>query len=193
MLFGSLGEAILREFAMPWTALRTELSEGQREVLESITRRGTCPQQLVTRARIILLADDGLSNSAISRQVGYERHQVGRWRCRWAAQAERLALAEIQEAPKSFREFIEQILSDAPRPGAPLKFTAEQVTCILAVACENPKDGGRPVTHWTSSELADEVIRRGIVESISPRQVGRFLKSGRFETPSEPLLAECRA
>ena len=161
---------------MPWMAPTIKLSEGQRAVLESITRRDTCPHQLVRRARIILLADEGLSNSAISRQVGYERHQVGQWRCRWAAQAESLALAEGQEDPKSFGGLIDQILSDAPRPGAPLKFTAEQVAQIIAVACEDAEDAGRPVTHWTSSELADEVIRRGIVESISPRQVGRFFE-----------------
>ena len=66
--------------------------------------------------------------------------------------------------------------SDLPRSGSPGKFTAEQVTQILAVACEDPEASGRPVTHWTPRELADEVAKRGIVESISPRQVGRFLK-----------------
>ena len=35
-------------------------------------------------------------------------------------------------------------------------------------------DSGRPVTHWTPRELADEVIKRGIVPSISARHVGRF-------------------
>jgi transposase len=85
---------------------------------------------------------------------------------------------------------IEQVLSDAPRPGAPVKFTAEQVTEIVAVACEDPENSGRPVTHWTPRELADEVIKRDIVASISPRQVGRFLKSGGTQTSSEPILAE---
>jgi len=160
------------------------LSECQREILESITRRGTSPQQLVRRARIILLSDKGLTNAAISEQVGYERHQVGCWRSRWEAEAECLAAAETEEA------LIEQVLSDAPRSGAPVKFTAEQVTQIVAVACEDPENSGRPVTHWTGAELANEVIKREIVVSISPRQVGRFLKSGRTQTPFEPILAE---
>ena len=78
-------------------------------------------------------------------------------------------------------------------PGYRAKFTAEHVTQILAVACEEPEKCGRPITHWTPRELADEVIKRGIVESISPRQVGRFLKIGRTPAASQPLLAQCRA
>lgn len=60
------------------------------------------------------------------------------------------------------------------------KFTADQIALILAVACEPPDKSGRPVTHWTSRELADEVIKRGIVATISVRQVGRFLKQRNF-------------
>ena len=59
---------------------------------------------------------------------------------------------------------------------APGKFTAEQVTQILAVACESPKLSGRPITRWTHRELRDEVIKRKIVESISVAQVGRYLQ-----------------
>ena len=40
------------------------------------------------------------------------------------------------------------------------------------------EDSGRPITHWTPPELADEAKKRGIVESISPRSVGRFLGRG---------------
>ncbi len=68
------------------------------------------------------------------------------------------------------------LLTDAPRPGAPGKFTPEQVTMILAVACEPPEKSGRPITHWTAHELADEVVKRGIVVSISTSQVSRYLR-----------------
>jgi putative transposase len=64
------------------------------------------------------------------------------------------------------------------------------VTQIIAVACEPPEKCGRPVTHWTPRELADEVKKRSIVPSISVRQVGRFLKGGRTPTASKPVLAE---
>ena len=91
---------------------------------------------------------------------------------------------------KELRQSIESILADAPRSGAPPTFTAEQIVQIVAVSCENPEQSGRPVTHWTPGELANEVVKRGIVKSISPRQVGRFLKGGRPETVSDALLAE---
>jgi hypothetical protein len=92
---------------------------------------------------------------------------------------------------KELAELIEQVLADEPRPGAPSAFEPEQIAQIIAVACEDPPESGRPVTHWTPQELADEVIKRGIVTSIPPRSVGRFLKWGGLRTPSEPLLAEC--
>src|SRR5262249_57147025 len=67
-------------------------------------------------------------------------------------------------------------LGDAPRSGNPGKFTPEQVTQILALACEPPEKSGRPITHWTNAELAAEAQERGIVASISPSQVGPYLR-----------------
>jgi putative transposase len=85
---------------------------------------------------------------------------------------------------------IAEVLADAPRPGAPPTFSAEQVVQIIAMACTPPADSGRPVDAWTPRELADEAEKRQIVTSISARSVGRFLKRGRSQAPSQPLLAE---
>jgi len=82
---------------------------------------------------------------------------------------------ECAETEAALRRAIEQVLSDAPRNGSPGKFTAEQVTQILAVACEPPDNSGRPIDNWTHRELTDEVIQRGIVESISKSHVGSYL------------------
>jgi transposase len=79
------------------------------------------------------------------------------------------------------RRAIETILGDEPRPGAPAKFTPEQVTQILAVACEPPEKSGRPITPWTAHELTDEVVQRGIVTSISPSQVSRYLREAALQ------------
>jgi putative transposase len=84
-------------------------------------------------------------------------------------------------------------LHDAPRPGTPATFTVEQWCQIMALACEPPEDSARPISHWTPRELAAEAIKRGIVETISERHVGRFLKSGRAQTAPQPLLAQHRA
>jgi len=66
-------------------------------------------------------------------------------------------------------------LPNDERCGAPPKFTPERIAGIIALACEPPEDSAVPVSHWTPPELAREAIKRGIVESISPRRVDRFL------------------
>jgi putative transposase len=159
---------------MSGRARKLIVTERQQAILQTMVRSSTCPQAVAQRARMILLAFDGLWNEGIAEQVGCERHAVGPWRRRWADAFDRLVLIECCEKPSALPRAIEGLLSDLPRPGAPGKFTAEQVTQILAVACEDPEDSGRPVTHWTPRELADEVVKRKIVASISARHVGRF-------------------
>ncbi len=56
-----------------------------------------------------------------------------------------------------------------------MTFSLEQILQLFAIACEKPEEYGRPISHWTARELADEVIQQGIVETISPRHVGRLL------------------
>jgi putative transposase len=82
------------------------------------------------------------------------------------------------------------VLADAPRSGAPLSFTAEQIVQIVNLACTPPPQVGRPVDAWTPRELADEAVKQGIVTAISARSVGRFLKRGRTPTASLALLVE---
>ncbi len=97
------------------------------------------------------------------------------WRKRWREESEFLAAAEEQQiTDKKLRVLIEQILSARQRPGTTKSFTVEQVVKIVAIACESPEKSDRPVSHWTTKELASEAIKRGIVEKISPRTVGRF-------------------
>jgi putative transposase len=88
---------------------------------------------------------------------------------------------------------IVEALTDHPRAGTPATFTAEQIVQMVAVACEDPADSGRPVSHWTPREVAEEVCKRGIVETISTRSIGRFLKSGGFAAPSGRVLAQRQA
>lgn len=175
---------------MPGTARKVVITERQQECLQRLTRSSTCPQAVAQRAQMILGAFAGQENQEIAVRVGCERHAPGLWRRRWAKAFSRLAVIECVEKTSTFVAAVMAVLSDAPRRGGPMKFTAEQVALILAVACEPPAQSGRPVTHWTPRELADEVVKRGIVSSISERQIGRFLKSGRNQAAFEPLLAE---
>ena len=148
--------------------VRIELASEIREALEGLIRRYATPQQLVVRARIILLAADGKSNTDIASKLEISREMVGLWRNRWASFAA-LPLAELS---------VSERLEDGPRPGKPMTLTAEQVCQITALACENPEQSGRPISQWTGREIADELMRRGIVGTISPRHAQRLLKKG---------------
>lgn len=175
---------------MPGTARKVVITERQQELLRTLARSSTCSQGVAQRARTILLAFEGYNNEEIAAEVGLGRHQVGVWRLRWQQVWERLTVVECCESPAEFRAAVIETLSDEPRPGVPPTFTPEQITQILAVACEPPEQCGRPVTHWTPRELAEEVIQRGIVPSISARHVGRFLKGGRPEAAPHAVLAQ---
>jgi transposase len=166
---------------MPGKTAKITITERQQDILRTVSNAPTASSQFRQRASIILWAFDGLSNPEIADQVGLSRRQVGLWRRRWANAWDRLIQIECVETRAELRRAIEQILRDEPRPGAPGKFTPEQVTLILAVACEPPEKSGRPLTHWTAHELADEVVKRGIVVSISPAQVGRYLREAALQ------------
>jgi putative transposase len=173
------------------------LSERERRVLEQLRRRQTSEQRLVRRVQIILAIAEGLNNEQAARQLGLQREQVRLWRSRWLAGAGRLAeIAALNVEDKPLGEAIEALLQDAPRPGVPGVFSAEQIAQILALACEDPQATGQPFTHWSQQSLAQEAVRRGIVERISARSVGKFLKPGRPQAASQPLLAQpasCRS
>ncbi len=145
-----------------------ELTSDERQGLEGLIRRHTIPQQVALRSRIIILASDGLNNAQIARQLGVDINTVSLWRNRWLG----FQAASLDDLG------IEERLSDAPRPGAPSRITAQQVCQIVAVACEAPSLSERPISQWTGRELADEIVKRGIVERISPRHAARLLQRG---------------
>ena len=160
-----------------------KLADEVRQGLEKLVRRHNAPQQMVLRARIVLAAAAGKSNSQIARELDIKIKTARRWRQRWLI-LQPIALKDLS---------IEDRLEDLPRPGAPAKITTDQRCKIEAMACEQPADSDRPISHWTSRELADEIMKRGIVDSISPRHAARLLKRRRPQTASGALLAESRA
>lgn len=162
------------------SAVEVQVSERQRAVLERLERnKADTPYRLVERARIVLMSAAGVSNAEMGRRLQVDRQRPRRWRRRWAEAEVRLAAAErAGVSDRDLATLVTEVLSDEKRPGGPPRFTAEQLTQIIAVACERPEDSARPVTHWTPRELADEAVKRGIVDAISPRHVDRLLKGG---------------
>ena len=164
------------------------ISPPQQAILDRWLRQHRAPQALVRRIQILVAAAAGVPNEQIAQQLGCSPKTVRRWRGRWAAAQPDLAAVETDDP--ALRTLIVEVLADAPRPGAPPTFTAEQIVQIITLACTPPADSERPVDAWTPRELADEAAIRHIVTSISPRSVGRFLKAGRSPAASEPLLVE---
>ena len=165
---------------MPGTAAKIRVSKQQLVVLSELRRSRSAPKGVVQRASIIELGFRGLRNVQIVDHVKLNRQQVGVWRQRWQDAWEALCVWERNE-PHRLREGILEVLSDAPRPGSPGTFTAEQVAQIVALACESPKLSDRPINRWTHKELRDEVVKRQIVSSISVAQVGRYLQQAALQ------------
>jgi len=150
------------------TPKRLNLSAGEREQLQQLTNRHNTPQQIALRAKIILMASEGQNHREIARNLDINRQTARLWRNRWL-ETEGKELSIVQR------------LQDSERVGAPGKFSMEQVIELFALACSPPEDYGRPISHWTARELADEIIKQGIIESISIRHVGRLLEEAELQ------------
>jgi putative transposase len=169
------------------------LSARQRSALERLCRCQTASVRLVRRAGVLLALAADPCLERVASGLGLTRVSVRLWRDRWLDFSARLLAAEAEASEQDLLALIEDALGDAPRPGGPATFAPEQIVQIVAVACEPPSKSGRPISHWTHAELADEVKKRHIVKSISPRSVGRFLKGSGPPTAQEPLLAQRRS
>ena len=159
-----------------------ELTPIEQQELGKLVNRHNVGQQIALRGRIVLAAAEGKNNSEIARELKVTLVTVRTWRGRWR---------DLQPIPMTELS-AEERLEDLPRSGTPARITAEQRCQIEALACEQPEGSERPISHWTGREIADEIMKRGIVEQISARHAERLLKRGRYQTPSDPLLADHR-
>ena len=132
------------------------LSDSERAELIRRARCCTLPHEQVVRAKIVLLAADGVSNTAIAERVDVHVDVVSRWRKRFCEQ--RL-----------------DGLSDRKRSGRPRVFAAEVVVEVKAMACQPPEQRQVPLSRWSSAELAAQAVTDGLVESVSASTVRRWL------------------
>ena len=146
-----------------------ELSEAERAELGSWSRRRKTAQALALRARIVLHAAAGLSNTAIAAELGIAKHTVGKWR-------ERFARLRTDG------------LLDEPRPGAPRRIGDEQVAELVDRTLAARPDGA---THWSLRTMAKAA-------GLSASTVGRVWRafglqphrSETFKLSTDPLFAE---
>ncbi len=147
-------------------ATEVNLSKKEQDGLEQLVRRHNIGQQIALRGRIVLAAGQGQTNSEIAANLKVSINTAQRWRNRWT-KAQTISYDDLS---------IEDRLQDLPRPGAPPRITADQRCKIEGLACEKPEKSGRPISQWTAREIADEVMKRKIVEKISSRHAARLLK-----------------
>lgn len=162
-------------------AKRVTLTNKQRDVLNQMVTSRTQRQDHIERAKIILLSSNAKQDKQIRSELDLTQPTVSKWRNRWLKNEDRLLLIDETEKGIQYLRKILEILSDAPRPGAPNTFTAEQVCQIMSLACERPEDSELPMSHWSLNSLVNEIINRGIAESISRSRVAAFLKSWRHQ------------
>ena len=123
-----------------------ELSVEHEHELNSLVRAHSTPQKLAERARIILLAARGLGVEETADELGIWRKTASTWRRRWM-DAEATAGVATR-------------LSDAPRSGAPARFTPEVICKIVALSCEDPE---APAGARTSARAAGLLPRKAFI------------------------------
>jgi transposase len=139
---------------MPQKKYRVALSTEERTTLDQLLRRGKAGTRKLTRARILLKADDGLSDEEIAVALHVGTAMVGRTRQRF--------VEENLEA-----------LDEHARPGARRKLTGKQDAHVIAVACTPAPEGH---TRWTLRLWADKVVDLGFADAIAHETVRQVLK-----------------
>lgn len=132
-----------------------DLTEDERTVVLALLRKGQVAARRLQRAHILLHADEGRTDEEIAAALHTNRSTVERVRRRFV------------------EEGLDAALSERPRPGGAPALDERGEAVLLALACANPPRG-RAV--WTMQLLADELVKREVVGSVSDETVRRLLK-----------------
>ena len=131
------------------------LNEEEQEVLIRYLRRGKSSARSLTRARILLLADEGRDDGKIAGTLKVSKSTANRIRKRYCEGGLDFALHE------------------KARSGAPSKIDGRIEAQLTLLACSEPPDGR---SKWTVRLLADKLVEMEVIDSISHMSVQRLLK-----------------
>lgn len=140
------------------TIFVVKLTDEDRKYLSQFIRHGRASVRSVTRARILLMADEGYSNKDIVKVLKITRPTVNRTRKRYC------------------EEGLDSSISDKPRSGAPPKIDGTIEAQVTLLACSKPPEGK---STWTLKLLADKIVEMEVVESISAMTIQRILKKAK--------------
>lgn len=140
---------------MPKRLYHVKLKKTEKKKLKSYVNQGQKSARSITRARILLLADQQKSDEEISKTLG-------------------VSLKTIYRIRKGYRQGdLDSILQERSRSGAPIKIDARVEATLTLLACSNPPEGRK---RWTLRLLADKLVSLQLIDSISPNTVGKLLK-----------------
>lgn len=140
---------------MPGKKYIVELTKEERDELTELTRKGEASARKLTRARILLKANEG-------------------WKDEQIVAALDTAVTTVERIRKRFVEGgLEKALKDDPRPGARRKLDGRGEAYLIALTCSDPPDEH---DHWALRLLAGKLVEAGVVDSISHEAVRKALK-----------------
>jgi transposase len=134
------------------------LTAQERESLEGYVKHGNRSARAITRARVLLLADEQQSDDEIRETLGVSRRTVCSLRKKYARRQGQPILALLQEAP---------------RPGQPVKVDTRVAAHVALIACSAPPTGA---ARWTLQLIADRLVELNVVETLCLESVRKALK-----------------
>jgi len=142
----------------PPTKYQVHLTDSDRQTLRQFVARGTKQARHITRARILLLADEGKKDQEIVALLGVSRPTVSAMRQKYA---------QHPDVP------ILDLLPDAPRSGRPIQVDSRVEAQIAMIACSEAPEGS---ARWTLHLIADQLVKLEVIDSISHERVRQALK-----------------
>lgn len=134
------------------------LTKGERKTLEDFVGHGKKSARAITRARMLLLLDEGRKEHELTELLGVSRGTVYNIHKKYQQKGQASIL---------------DLLHDAPRSGRPITLDSRVEAKVTMIACSTPPTGrGR----WTLQLIADKVVELAVTESISYESVRRMLK-----------------
>lgn len=155
--------------------VKIAFTERQYQILDKLSKGIKTAECIKKRAGILIEYKESLNKSKTAKKLKTSRNRVTRWSNKWMKFQNELNQIELEE-PHKLKKTIVSVLSDNWRSGKPPRITSEQVASIIFISLQKPELLGLPISHWTSKTLGIKAMEMGIVDTISERQVGRYLK-----------------
>jgi len=131
----------------------------ERKALEDFVGHGKKSARAITRARTLLLLDEGKKEHELAQLLGVSRGTIYNTRKKYQQKGQAPILALLQEAPRS---------------GRPITLDSRVEAQVTMIACSPPPTGRR---RGTLQLIADKLVALAVTESISHESVRRVLKN----------------